>query len=427
MIERIVTDSRGNILKQGAVATARDTSTAQRFQKRMQKEAEPNVKYEIRDTRERMRFDSDDNWNLQEAAGRVAQRVRGERLEDATSPILDEAHNHVLGPVDALIRSARNVSTRVPMRDYLETTKSRAVNQYGHMFPRDQYGRPQFPKDSSEIRAKEGFSKEAADARTTVEYINSLENGYINQIDDTIKYALRVIADASGKRGMSIAERVLNATADAGGPTRLARGVAFTLYLALNPLRQFVVQSHQAVQLLALSPRYVTTRLASDMSAILEYKTTGKVRIGKAATGRSEAEIKAMADAYDNSGLSASIDKSNLVRGSLSEIADSTSAGGYRRTPIARAVGLGAQGVAASRKAGFDVGEEFNMLSSWLTHYMAVEKTGKALTKAEYDKVSAMARSYTYNMNRAGDMPYNENSLGMIFSSCRCLTSPFSR
>tara|TARA_B100000929_G_C15511743_1_gene421133 strand:+ start:12300 stop:17171 length:4872 start_codon:yes stop_codon:yes gene_type:complete len=416
MVERTVTDSRGNILKQGAVATARDTSTAQRYLKRMQQEAEPNVTYSIRDTRERMRFDSDDNWNLQEAAGRVAQRVRGERLEDATSPILDESHNHVLGPVDALIRSARNVSTRVPMRDYLETTKSRAVNQYGHMFPRDQYGRPQFPKDSSEIKAKEGFSKEAADARTTVEYINSLENGYINQIDDTIKYALRVIADASGKRGMSIAERALNATADAGGPTRLARGVAFTLYLALNPLRQFVVQSHQAVQLTALAPRYVTTRLVSDMAAILEYKTTGKIRLGKAATGRSEAEIKAMAAAYDNSGLSASIDKSNLVRGSLSEIADSTSAGGYRRTTLARFVGLGAQGIAASRKAGFDVGEEINMLSSWLTHYnMAVEKTGKALTKAEYDKVSAMARSYTYNMNRAGDMPYNENSLGMIF------------
>ena len=29
--------------------------------------------------------------------------------------------------------------------------------------------------------------------------------------------------------------------------------------------------------------------------------------------------------------------------------------------------------------------------------------------------MSGLARSYTYNMNRAGDMPYNENALGMIF------------
>lgn len=417
-IERIVKDTRGQEIKRGAVATAGDIQTAERFRKRFQQEAEEGVEYVVRDSKERMRFDSDDNWNLQEASGRTAQRVRGERLEDTTSPITDEEHAHVLGPVDSLIRSARNVSSRVPMRDYLEATKARAIKQYGHMFPKNPVTRqPEFPSSSKDIKADSSFGKEAADARTTVEYINSLENGYVNAIDDSIKYAMRAIADAAGKRKLSWAERSLNAAADAGGPTRLARGTAFTLYLALNPIRQFIVQSHQAVQLFALNPKYMASRVAPDMAAILEFKTHGRInKWALEASGRTEDEVREMIRAYDRSGLSASIDKSNLVRGTLSEIADATAAGGYRRTPIARGVGMVSQGISGVRKAGFDLGEEINVLTSWLAHYdIAKKRKGSDLTGAELDRVAGMARSYTYNMNRAGDMPYNENALGMIF------------
>tara|TARA_Y100001973_G_scaffold106665_1_gene186297 strand:+ start:17624 stop:22687 length:5064 start_codon:yes stop_codon:yes gene_type:complete len=417
-VDKIVRDSRGNILKRQAVATAGDTSSANRMIKKLQEEAEPGVEYVRRDSKERLRLDSDDNWNLQEAQGRTAQRVRGERLEDATSPITDEGHNHVLGPVDALQRSARNISTRVPMRDYLETAKQRAISQYGHMFPKDKFGRPQFPDSSTKIKADEGLRKEAADARTTVEYLNSLEHGYINQIDETIKNIFRAVADAAGKKNLSLTERAFNFMGEHGGPTKLGRGTAFVLYLALNPVRQLIVQGHQAVQLTALHPRYVTTRLATDVAAMMDMKVGGKMANWSArGTGRSKEELKEMFEAYESSGLSASIDKSNLVRGTLSEIADSTSAGAYRRSPVARAVGMGAQGVAISRKAGFDAGEEINMLTSWLAHYDMAKRDnkGRALSKTQQDMVTAKARSYTYNMNRAGDMPYNENFLGMVF------------
>jgi len=417
-IDRIVRDSKGNILKRGAVATAGDTSSATRFVKRFQDEAEPGVEYVVRDSRDRVRLDSDDNWNLQEAQGRTAQRVRGERLEDSTSPIYDEAHNHVMGPVDSLIRSARNVATRVPMRDYLEATKTRAVHQYGHMFPKNKFGQPEFPKSSKDIRADLAFGKEAADARTTVEYLNALEYGYINQLDETIKMAFRALADAAGKKNLTMTERALDFAGQYGGPTRIGRGAAFTLYLALNPLRQIIVQAHQSIQLFARHPRYVVNGLAGDMGAVLEYKASGNVKaMARLATGRTEEELIQLARAYDASGLSASIDKSSLVRGTLSEIADSTSAGAYRRSPVGRAVGLVAQGIGISRKVGFDLGEEISMLSSWLTHYdLAKRRVGaRDLTKVELDRVSAQARDYTYNMNRAGDMPYNENMLGIVF------------
>lgn len=56
-------------------------------------------------------------------------------------------------------------------------------------------------------------------------------------------------------------------------------------------------------------------------------------------------------------------------------------------------------------------------MTSWLTHYDMAKRAnnGKPLSRTQQDMVTAKARDYTYNMNRAGEMPYNENFLGMVF------------
>jgi hypothetical protein len=415
-VDKVILDRFGNPLRTQAVANAADTAGAAKFRDRMAAaEENPNVRYEVRDAKERMHFGGQDHFDMMESQGLIQQKARGERLTDATADNLDEMHNHLLGPVDSMIRAARSVSQRAGMADYLGAAKQRAVAQYGHLLPKVN-GKPVFPSNTAAIK---GMSKEAADARTTIEYINSLERAHINIIDDGLKFILRGIADSAGEKGMSLTERAANFAADLGGPTRTGRGVAFTLYLALNPARQFIVQSHQAVQLLALSPGYVATRLAGDTGAVLQMKMSG----GKAnnlmakATGRSVEELEEMYRAYERSGLSASIDQSNLVRGSLTEIADATSTGGFRRNVVSQAVGKAAQGIALSRKAGFDAGEEINMLTSFLTHYdRAQRRTGKkTLTAGDQALVNAQARAYTYNMTRAGEMPYNQNFLAMIF------------
>ena len=418
-IDRIVKDSKGNIVSRGAIATSDNTRDAERARSRLQGEAEDGVEYEIRDNRDRMRLDSDDNWNLQNAQGRVAQRTRGERLEDVTSGITDPAHNHILGPADSLLHSARNISNRVPMRDFLETTKARAMSQYADVFPKNKFGQTEFPAKPGDVVAKRGFSKRAADARTVVEYVNSLEKGFINGIDDGLKYFFRAMADISGEKGLTRTEKAFNFSAEVAAPTRLGKGTAFTLYLALNPLRQFIVQSHQAVQLLALAPKYAMTDLPGEMAVVLAAR--GDVELPPKmleGLGMTKEDVLKLAEDYEMSGLSASIDKSNLVKGSLTEIADATSAGGYRKNPLARVVGKAAQGVAVSRKIGFDYGEELNMLSAWLTHrhlQLRKKKPGQELTRADMEETRALARNYTLNMTRSGEMLYNQNALGMMF------------
>jgi hypothetical protein len=373
-----------------------------------------------REGREKMSMGGDDYWNIQLASGRSAQRVRGERLESATSvnnTAID--HDFVLEPGEAAVAAIRSVARRVRMRDYLEATKSRFMDQYEDMLPRDQYGRPQYPGRITDIKKREGTQrdKDVADARTTYEYIHSLENGYINKVDEAYKTGMRVIADIAGRKGLAKTEEAFHYLADSRGPMQLSRNTAFTLYLALNPLRQAIVQGHQAVQLAANFGPYVATRLPGDTALVLQMKLTETIG-GKMVpevsmlkgTGRDANEAVFMAEQFERSGLSASVDKQNLVRGSLTEFVEYANYTG-------NVVGKALKPIEWSRKIGFDAGENINMLTSWLAHYnRRLEDTGKRwdqLDAEDLDWIAAKARSYTYNMNLAGEMPYNQNWMGM--------------
>lgn len=411
-VDKIVRDSKGNELYRQAVAVAgsmRDaTLTAERLKKTNGEDYVP------REGRDKMSMGSDDYWNIQHATGRTAQRVRGERLEDATSSMnMGADHSLIMGPAEAGLHAARSVSRRVAMRDYMEATKERFIRQYGNMLPTDRYGRPVWPNRISDITKKEGTlrDKDIADARTMYEYINSLEVGYINAIDESFKAGLRGVADILGKAGTGRGERAFHYMADQRGPMQFGRNTAFTLYLALNPIRQMIVQGHQAVQLTANFPGYVATRLAPDTAAMMAMKLDSTPKEMTAlATGRSLDELKRMTQAFEDSGLAAAIDKQNLIKGSLTEAAENARFTGGIGGKVAAPINL-------SRKIGFDAGEHINMLTSWLAHYnRQLEKTGKSwdkLSSTDWDEISARARSYTYNMNRAGEMPYNENWMGL--------------
>lgn len=417
-IDKIEVDSRGNELYRHAVAVAGSTKDADLMVKRLQ--ATDGGRYVSREGREKMRMDGDDYWSLQNAAGRSAQRARGERLESASSPnnsAID--HDFVLSPGEAAIAAIRSVSQRVRMRDFLEAGKSRFISQYGDMLPTDQFGRPRYPDRISQIVKRSGTQRDRdiADARTSYEYLWSLENQYLNAVDETYKASLRIMADLSSQVGFSKGERALHYLADSRGPMQLSRNMAFTMYLALNPLRQVLVQGHQSVQLFANFPKYASSRLAADTAMMMEMialdwkagKRGKHPTLAKMAR-RDVDEAASMVQQFDRSGLSASIDKHSLVRGSLTEFVEYSN---YTGSVIGKAL----KPIEWSRKIGFDAGENVNMMTAWLTHYNARKestgKTWKQLNQEDYDWIAAKARTYTYGMNRAGEMPYNQNMLGM--------------
>lgn len=362
--------------------------------------------YYRREDIKRADIDSDVYWQLQYASGRSAQKLRGQRLGFEGSEILDGSEAAILSPVDALIGSVRSISARSSMRDYLEVTKSRFMEKYKAYLPTER-GEPLFPSNVKEVMYRGGQNqnaKELGDAITTYNYIHYLEDGYINSIDDFYKRAFLGLSNIAGERGFVTLEKVARRASETRGPSAMGKNVAFNAYLATNPFRQFVVQSHQAVQLAANFGDYIASGRMVPEVLILSLKQMGyevpDAVLAGARLTRSQADE--MFKEFTRSGLVASIDRQNLVRGSLASLADE-----YSHRDIKPLTML--------RKVGFDAGENVNMMSAWLAHRYRAAKNGQPLNAKTYSDVAARARNYTYNMNQAGDMPYNQNALALLF------------
>lgn len=356
-----------------------------------------------------------------QAGGMSAQRVRGQRLEEALGDNNISDQVNIENPINSLIHSASSIANRVAFRDWLETAKSRFIAQYADVLPRVK-GQVRFPASRSEIGEPGIKSKMATDARTTWEYIRSMENGYQNFIDAGYKAVFNKLADAVGTRGFGNTEKAIRGIAGGTGPTGAIKGLAFNLMLALNPLRQFLVQSHQAIMLCASFPMYGATRLVPDLAIVLtKHLAEGKnIKIPDSyfrSWGRSPEEADAMFKALKASGIAEGIKSHELVREGLNSLADG-SAYSAATTKIGSAMKMATAPVRGvmnvSRKIGFDFGEYLSSSASFLAHYDDALKKGVKMDKAGIEDTFAKSRNYVYNMDRAGAMPYNHNNLALF-------------
>lgn len=402
-----VKDKNGNITHEKAVANAGSVYEAETIAKRMA--ATDGGDYFVRgDVKGEVFSRDNDMWDVEVSLGRTAQRVRGKRLEGATSPNTNMSDAHIVDPVESLTQSIRSIARRTSMRDYIDSSKKRFIAQFKDHLPTNDFGQPIWPNSVKDI-GKPGAigSKAEADARTTYNYIRYIEEGYVNAIDDAYKATLNAISDAVSGYS-STAEKAAQWAAEKS-PTRGLKSAAFKMYLASNPIRQFVVQGHQAVQLTAKFPKYmVSGKLPAQMyvmAGLMRGTKPGKAALK--AAGLTSQEAQDMYQAFRRSGMSAAVDANNLVRGDLQSIADMTFWG---RTKKAAAWPL-----RVSQKVGFDAGEQMNIMSAWLAFRNEAISSGKALNAETWDEIGAAARNYTYNMNAAGDLPYNQNALNTVF------------
>lgn len=423
-IDEVVRDKAGREMYRKAVAVAGSIQDAEHLVKR--KTSVAGGEFAFRENRRGLvDIESDEYWDLLSSGGRASQLARGKRLEGADASLSIEGGNDfILSPVDAMIETARSLSRRVGMRGYLDVTKQRFIEQYGDFIIRDPkappFGKPSFPDNLDKLVKRSGTQsdKDLADARTMLEYIHSLEHGYRNSLDDVTKASLKSISEILGRKGMVKGEKVARYLAEGKGISRQMKGLAFEIYLATNPLRQAIVQSHQATLLAANFGKYGSgkvamlpsnmARLAGDTTAlvILQMAPT-RFKEAAAISGRTVAEMKKLWKDYEHSGLTAGVSKNTLINDSLADLADQA-AYNKNKTVLAHLRLL-------SQKVGFEAGERFNITSAWLAHRDRMVRQGVELNDEVLDEVTAAARNYTYNMNAAGEMPYNQNSLAVMF------------
>lgn len=353
---------------------------------------------------------TDLEFEVAHSGGRSSQRFRGQRLEESNAPNqVGSDHSYIMSPAESLIHSARNISRRAPMREWLDAMKDRFVKNYGDLLPVDKYKRRVYPTALNQITKKGRMTdKDIADARTTWAYIEEMESGYINSIDDGYKAVLNGIADALGNANLPMAERGARTLATSRGPMEFSKNVAFHAYLVGHPLRQALIQAHQAIVYLPMNPSYVSRQMVPDIAGVTAALLIGAdVKLAARLAGRDVKDMERLIADIERSGLVASIDKQNLVRSSLSSLADEM----HKWAPT-RALHTIAT---VARRAGFDLGETMNMVGVFGVFRDKALKEGKTLTPAVLDDIAAQARNYSLGMNRAGDMPYNQNALGMLF------------
>lgn len=397
-----------------AVATASDIPKAKKAVERLT--SANGGEYRYRNDLKGEEYDNATHSVLQ-TGGMSSQRLRGERLEEAIgdNQLLQDG-THIESPIESMVHAMQSVSSRVSARDWIETAKQRFIAQFGEVLPKQQ-GRTVYPATRNEIgEAGQKTSKMAADARTTWEYIRAMEDGYKNSLDDGAKALLNGIAEWMGHKGFGFGERTLRGAAGQADITGKLKGAAFTMYLAANPLRQFLVQSHQVLMLASINPRYVFTQLVDDLSLVMAYHAGAKPSpaLLKAA-GRTEAEAEVMFNALKQSNIGAGITKNELVNESINSIVDEASAfarssnkiAKYTVRPLQKAVGL-------SRKVGFDFGEYISSASAFLTEYEKVARTGAKIDAATIEEITTRSRNFVYNMDRAGALPYNHNSAAIV-------------
>lgn len=397
-----------------AVATASDIPKAKKAVERLT--ASNGGEYRFRNDLKGEDYDNATHSVLQ-TGGMSSQRLRGERLEEAIgdNQLLQDG-THIESPIESMVHAMQSVSSRVSARDWIETAKQRFIAQFGEVLPKQQ-GRTVYPATRNEIgEAGNKTSKMAADARTTWEYIRAMEDGYKNSLDDGAKALLNGIAEWMGHKGFGLGERAVRGAAGQADITGKLKGAAFTMYLAANPLRQFLVQSHQVLMLASINPRYVFGQLADDLMLMMAYHAGGKPSPALLkASRRTETEAAAMFKALKDSNIAAGITKNELVNESINSIVDEASMfarssnkiSKYTTRPVQRAIGL-------SRKVGFDFGEYISSASAFLTEYEKVARTGAKIDASVIEDITTRSRNFVYNMDRAGALPYNHNSAAIV-------------
>lgn len=425
-IDKVIKNGNGEVIGHQTVATAGTRQEAELAMRRFK--AADGGDYRRRYGRE-ISIDrrSDAHFDENISQGRSTFRFRGKRLEDTTTNAPQGiAHQNIKNHVEVMVDQARSISHYLTLGNAIETMTARHMAVYGEYMPGYKSGNPTFPSNAKDIKYYGNGTEDRkmlGDAKTSANFINYLKHGYVNSLSSGYKAMMWNMADAMGAKSM-VAEKVAQSMARGKGPIGSVRAGVFNTMIALNPLRHFALQAHQATMLAAMNPKWAITgkgvnqilyMISRQVGVDIDKMPKSMADYFKFSTGMDETELRSIGKEFDRTGLSASIDKHGLISGALQDMADQLTAAS-NRTSIASQVGhIPGAVVHAMRKVGFDSGEYINRVSAWLAARDHFQSRGFSPADPEVaDQITAKASNWTGNMSGVANQPYNDTEMGVI-------------
>ncbi len=385
-VDEVALDTAGKEISRRAIAVAGDTKEANQFVKAQT--AAPNVRYEVRNDDRAIKTGSDDWWDVESAGGRIATRHRGKTLIDAKGTNHLGMGEYIADPVDAAVRAARSIGQHVPMSEAINNAKQRFIKQYGEFLTPNGKGGLTYPNSFGEMGKKGSNPRELADARATWGHIRYLENGYLNSLDTAGKHVMGKLADFFAHIGFAKGERFFNNASSFSAASEM-KTLTFKALIAGNPLRQLLIQPHQLARMLSFSP----VGISKAIGRTPEYYAS---RMGGKATDFSKF--------VDESGMVEAIDEHNLIRTVTENYVDRTN----------KALRIAGAPVNLAQKVGFNMGENVSTVGHLAVMFEHYKLRGLDLTNPRVRaQAYSEARAVMGDMNRAGDMPYNQNFASM--------------
>lgn len=399
------------------VGAAKTEKEAQVYMEQLQKELGDDVaisyKADRSDNVDSLITDAD----LYSKSSRISSS-RGERLKtlDGVAQLED--------PLTTFQRTVKAITRMGIWDDYDAVLRKNFVKAYGHMTE------GKFPTHISDIKLPKNASKEMEqqyrDAQNLFEYRKNIE--YRTTLsDDAWKYVMNGIGDILEKVKYTGFSEVIRKSAQTGNPVvRAAKGLGHTLFLKLNPARQWLVQTQQQLELYAMNPAFAMRSVRQSpgvfmgvMSKADKLATYDKAlyEAGRAISGLGK-EYDEIVEAVIRSGIPESVDLNMMVSSIFGDVSR-----GIRESTGQRVwEGMKAAGNVLPKignKLGYGSAEFANTLSTWLfaRERWIKNNPGKDWRLPEnVQKITGDGWDITHSMStRAGAFPYQDGMLGVIF------------
>ena len=405
-------DAKGEVMFVRAIGSAETRQEAEALQ-RVLRETNPDVhpddinwSFNKDDLNQRQM----DMIDINHASGRSAQKIRGEQL--VTNNISDEklGFDNIQNPMEALVGSIKSLSNRINTRDWFDMTKQRFMENFSDLVPVDPITKqPRFPTSVEQIvdtSPQMLNGRRVGDARTVFNYINSMENGYINNIDKGINMLGKVVADVVGEKFGSKAEKVADAVVGDLKPMQRAKTLMAQMVIFGRPVRQAFLNNMQQMMLMGyarpgwLRPDIGFGQMMSVMLALGDSHVPDAIIKH---VGWTRKEFEYITDSFLKSGFIQAVDKNNIVRGIIADLAERSAMNKFQKV-------VSSPFYAARRM--IDHSQIYVDLSAYLAEMDRAKHAGKDIFNPEVEaEVQALARNFTGSMNAAGDQPYNHTEL----------------